>query len=272
VRYALLADVHGNLPGLRAALYWLSDHRIDRYVVAGDLVGYGPFPNECVETLAGLGAVCVAGNHDLIALGALSDDRCIPLARDSLAWTERMLAPETREYLARLPLRTELPGGLVVTHGALDDPQEYTVTDAQAASQLRLVDAAAVYLVLGHTHRAAAYALTSGRMSISGGRCVDLSRPDRYLVNPGSVGQSRGYRARVAFAVLDTDRAEATFVSTTYDVSSCRRALRRAGLSPRSCHLRPTPRRVARRVARSLTAGVSRLAAADRSVWARDDA
>ena len=97
MRFAILSDIHGNLPALEAALELFARAGVDRYLCAGDLVGYGPFPNECVERIAELGAVCVAGNHDLIALGRLSDDRCIPLARNSLRWTREVLTPATRD-------------------------------------------------------------------------------------------------------------------------------------------------------------------------------
>ncbi len=73
MRLGIIADIHGNLPALEAVLEALSDERVDHYLCAGDLVGYRPFPNECVAMVAALGATCVAGNHDLIAIGRLSD-------------------------------------------------------------------------------------------------------------------------------------------------------------------------------------------------------
>jgi predicted phosphodiesterase len=75
MRYGVLADIHGNLPALRAAVARLQAEGVDRFLCAGDLVGYGPFPNECVELVAGLDAITIHGNHDLIALGHISDAR-----------------------------------------------------------------------------------------------------------------------------------------------------------------------------------------------------
>jgi hypothetical protein len=74
MRYGVLADVHANLHALEAALAFLATEEVDAYLCAGDLVGYGPQPNECVRRVLGLPATCVAGNHDLIALGELSDE------------------------------------------------------------------------------------------------------------------------------------------------------------------------------------------------------
>src|SRR3954451_22574338 len=91
MRFAVIADVHANRHALDAALAFLADQDVEVYLCAGDLVGYGPFPNECVRRVRDLPGVCVAGNHDLIALGRLSDERCVPLARASLRWTRAAL-------------------------------------------------------------------------------------------------------------------------------------------------------------------------------------
>ena len=249
MRYGVLADVHGNLDALRAVLRALERHGVDRYLVAGDLVGYGPYPNQCVAELAALPATCVAGNHDLIALGALSDRRCIELARRSLRWTEQVLGTDERAFLAAIPRTATAPGGVVVAHGSLDDPQEYTTTREEALAQLERIEdrAGARILVLGHTHRPLAFGQRSGWLGTNGATALPVG--GAVLLNPGAVGQSRELRARARFAVLDLDAREARFFAIPFDVDACRAALRRVGLSPRSCHLRPSlPRAAARAV------------------------
>jgi predicted phosphodiesterase len=245
MRYGLLADVHGNLDALQAVLRALDDRGVDGHLFAGDLVGYGPHPNECVRTMAALGATCVAGNHDLIALGELTDDRCIQLAKDSLRWTREVLGADERAFLEALPRRTGAPGGVVLAHGAIDDPQEYTSTGPQAVTQLTQVedrDGASV-LVLGHTHRPMAYARRAGWLAANGGTALPAG--DAVLINPGAVGQSRELRARARFAVLDLDARRVEFFAIPFDIGACRAALRRVGLSPRSSHLRPSVPRAA---------------------------
>ena len=251
MRYGLLADVHGNLDALRAVLAALDRRGVDGLLFAGDLVGYGPHPNECIQTLAALGATCVAGNHDLIALGLLSDDRCIDLAKDSLRWTREVLGADERAFLATLPRRAEVPGGIVLAHGALDDPQEYVTTAPQAVAQLSRIEDhdGAGTLVLGHTHRAMAYARRGGWLAADGGTA--LPADDAVLLNPGAVGQSRELRARARFAVLDVDARRVEFFAIPFDIGACRAALRRVGLSPRSSHLRPSVPRAAVRAVRA---------------------
>jgi len=225
MRYGLISDIHANLHALDTAIAALKREGVDGFLCMGDLVGYGPFPNECVERVAELGARCVAGNHDLIALERLSEERCIPLAQQSLRWTRTVLREDTRAYLAALPLRTEIGTEIVMAHGSLDDAQEYVTRPEQADRQLQQLAAeypAARFLLLGHSHRQWEYS--------SGPR----------LLNPGSVGQSRDRQARVRFALLDLEREEVRFFSQSYDVAACRAALRREGLSPGSCHLAPS--------------------------------
>lgn len=252
MRYGVLADIHANLPALRVALSTLERHGVDRYIVAGDLVGYGPSPNECVELVAGLDGLCVLGNHDLIALERLSAERCIALARDSLHWTRRVLGADARAFLAALPERAATADGVVVAHGSLDDPQEYTTRARQAGEQLARAAGelpGARVLILGHTHRPWAYARGTGSLSTR----ATLALPGEEVhLNPGAVGQSRELRARARCLLLDLDDDSATFFAPAYDVGACRAALRRSGLPARSCHLRPSLPALGRRAIRAL--------------------
>ncbi|HET8651937.1 MAG TPA: metallophosphoesterase family protein [Gaiellaceae bacterium] len=261
MRYGVLADVHGNLHALEAVLAGLRAERVDGYLCAGDLVGYGPFPNECVAVVAGLESISVAGNHDLLALGRLPAADLVPLARKSLEWTAGVLETEARAYLERLPLRAEADT-VVVAHGSLDDPREYTLRAEQAARQLDRIAAdqpRATILLLGHTHLPWAWGRESGSLTIGAGGAVSLPAGERVLLNPGSVGQSRERVVRARFLVLDLDRREAIFHAVPYDVAACREALRRVGLSPRSMHVPPSRLRRAARPLRRLTRRVRRL-------------
>jgi predicted phosphodiesterase len=261
MRYGVLADIHGNLHALRAVLDALEELHVDGLLCAGDVVGYGPQPNECVELLADLGVVTVAGNHDLMALGVLGDDRCDPLARETMGWTRAALDPASRRYLQDLPTVTEVPDVAVVAHGSLDDPQAYVRDPAAVRDQLERSAAThpgADTLVLGHTHVAfASDGIAALRPACDGRR---LQIPGRWVVNPGAVGQSRERRIRACFLVMDAARREVTFHAVRYDVGACRRELRRRGLPAGAVHLPPWRARAVVREARAaggrLRAGV----------------
>ena len=227
MRFGLVSDIHANLHALEAVLLALRKEGVDGYLCAGDLVGYGPFPNECVERIVELGAVCVAGNHDLIALGELSDQRCIPLAQRSLRWTQGVLRDDTVRCLRSLPRRVTIGTELVMAHGSLDDPQEYVTRPPHAQQQLRQLGTAfpaARCLILGHTHK----------------QLHHTDNSERLLVNAGSVGQSRDQAPLARFGILDLERDEVRLLSVPYDAAACRDALRSRGLPPGSCHLLPS--------------------------------
>lgn len=249
MRYGVLSDVHANLAALQAAVRRLSHEGVDGWLCAGDLVGYGPQPNECIETVAGLGAVAVAGNHELTLLGRMAEEQAGELARRTLRWTRDVLAADARAYLADLPTVAEVDG-LVVAHGALGSPGTYVKSAAQAAAQLGRLERdfpAAGLLVLGHTHRPMLVGQRVGWVPPAARSAAALTQ-DRFLVNPGSVGQSRQWERapRTRFVLLDREQGRARFFAEDYAVDATMALLRGLGL-PRSCiHLPRTGRHAVR--------------------------
>jgi predicted phosphodiesterase len=271
MRLGVLSDVHGNLDALDAALAFLEGQRLNGYLCAGDLVGYGPYPNECVRRVLALRAPCVAGNHDLIALGRLGDERCAALARESLGWTRSVLDDDARELLGGLPLGVERDG-VAVRHGSVTDPREYVLGADRARACLdELAEAApgAHVLVLGHTHRAMAVGRRRGMLLREATGEVALEPGEPIVLNPGAVGQSRSRDARARVMVLDLTERVARFHAVGYDVQACRRALRDRGLPEESCHVPPSRWEeavgaVKRRVVRARTARMRRWSSSPR--------
>jgi len=240
MRVGVFADVHGNLHALERVLDLLEPEAVDMYLCAGDLVGYGPYPNQCIERLTALGAVCVAGNHDLIAASRLAPDGIGRLARLTLDWTATELREPNLRVLRGLPLRAEV-GPVLAAHGSIDDPRRY-VSPERAADELdRLTGALpdAAVLVLGHTHRPLAYGSASGELVTGRSAKLRFKDGEALMLNPGSVGQSRERRPVARFAILDLERREVDLRDTRYDYAACRRALRRRGLPARACHQDP---------------------------------
>jgi diadenosine tetraphosphatase ApaH/serine/threonine PP2A family protein phosphatase len=239
MRYGVIADVHANLHALDATLEFLAAQDLDAYLCAGDLVGYGPLPDESVRRVLELPGRCVAGNHELIVLGRLSDARCSALARASLRWTREAIGDETRALLAGLPLAARADG-VAIHHGSPVDPQEYVLTERRAQDcldELGRVAPGADILILGHTHLPMAVSRGRGALARRPAGAVPLPPGDPVVLNPGSVGQSRSRDARARFLVLDTAERVATFHALPYDEAACRRALRERGLPPASCHV-----------------------------------
>lgn len=253
MRYGVVGDVHANLHALEATVAALRAAGAERLLCPGDLVGYGPRPNECVARLRALDVLAVAGNHDLMAIGRLPSGGLRPLQRQTIEWTRDALAADTRAYLAELPLELALDGGVVMTHGALGDPTEYVHDCTLARAQLGLLSergSDASVLLLGHTHLPLACAVREERPRPDRGEVRLAPGSGPWVVNAGSVGQSREPAPHARGLVLDTDRPSAVFLAVDYDVAATRRELRDAGLPARACHLPPGRSRWRRRAAR----------------------
>jgi predicted phosphodiesterase len=273
-RVAVISDVHANIHALRAVLAALQELGVSRYMCAGDIVGYGPHPNECVEQLQELPLVAVAGNHDLVALGRADAARCNHLARQTLEWTVAQLTDASRQWLDGLPVVFS-DGEVAMTHGSLADRFEKINSAERAAGELDDLSAQhprARLLLVGHTHIPMAYGSASGMLNARQTRVL-LDPAQRYVLNPGSVGQSRDRSPHASCLVLDLAAGEGLFMRVAYDIAACRADLGKQGLPLEACHrppvLRSNPRRVARRIKRLFRVRGDE-AASDQSRWWRN--
>jgi diadenosine tetraphosphatase ApaH/serine/threonine PP2A family protein phosphatase len=231
MRIAVLSDIHANLPALDAVLAALGP--VDAVWQLGDVVGYGPHPDEVVVRLRELGAVGVRGNHDAAALGALDVEWFNPDGRRAIEWTARRISPETRAWLAGLPERAEL-GEMTLVHGSPRNPTwEYVTTASDARANLAAF--ATPYCLYGHTHLPAAWREDDGRVEPLGpshGSVLPLDGR-RLLLNPGSVGQPRDGDPRASAAILDTEARRVTWHRVAYPIATTQAAMRAAALPPR---------------------------------------
>ena len=122
MRLALIADVHGNLEALDAVIADIDERSPDaRIVCAGDLVGYGPDPEACIDRLRSIGVPCVMGNHEEMVLGRRGFSRCTQAGITAAVWTRQNLSPGATTFLGSLPPWRHATPRVVVCHGNLDD-------------------------------------------------------------------------------------------------------------------------------------------------------
>jgi diadenosine tetraphosphatase ApaH/serine/threonine PP2A family protein phosphatase len=228
MRVAVLSDIHSNLPALDAMLAALGE--VDAVWQLGDVVGYGPHPDEVVARLREIGATGVRGNHDVAALGALDMEWFNPAARRAVEWTARRISPETRAWLAGLPERMEI-GEMTLVHGSPRDPTwEYVLTPGDARANLAMF--ATSCCLHGHTHLPATWREENGRVAPLSPRHGSVLPLDerRLLLNPGSVGQPRDGDPRASAMVLDTEARRVTWHRVAYPVATTQADIRAAGL------------------------------------------
>ncbi len=235
MRLLILSDIHANLTALDAALRQ-SEGKWDKAVCLGDLVGYGPDPNEVVERLRSLHAVTIRGNHDKVCCGLEEPEGFNPVARTAALWTREQLTGENREYLRELPPGPLAVEGISIVHGAVADEDEYVFTSAQALDSL--LDAPSPVTFFGHTHVQGGFALRSNRVEVlhfppqpnQSIEPLSIETGAQYLLNPGSVGQSRDGDPRAGFAIADLPAARVDFWRIPYDIPAVQQRMTAAGL------------------------------------------
>jgi predicted phosphodiesterase len=244
VRWALLADVHGNLEALRAVLRDLEDWPGHRLVCAGDIVGYGPDPEPCIDLLTDRAAVCVAGNHEGMVLGRLGFGRCVHAGIVAAVWTRQHLTPRALERLAALPMIARPSRELVVCHAVPDDVERYVTSAGAAERALASVSQGlpgAELLVSGHTHFAAFHGPAGAFRFASAGTAASLVAGRLHLVNPGSVGQPRDGVPVARYARYDAETRTVGWRAVAYDSAPTVAKLRKLRLVARVCYSFPQP-------------------------------
>ncbi|MCA3446874.1 MAG: metallophosphoesterase [Rhodobacter sp.] len=234
MRLALLTDIHGNREALEAVFADLAARQVDRIVVLGDVVGYGPDPAWCVDRvmdLADQGALCVKGNHDS-AIGTPSESMTA-IAKAAIDWTRPQLTARQAAFLAALPLSRMLGDALFV-HASANDPSGwiYVTSERSAMPSFRVSTAQVIFC--GHVHVPALFTcdirgtVRAHRFPMA--QPVPLLRSRRWLAVVGSVGQPRDGVAQAGYALFDTASHALTFRRVAYDCAATAAKLRAAGL------------------------------------------
>lgn len=234
MRLAVLSDIHGNREAFEAVLADVDRRAIDRIILLGDLVGYGPDPEWCVDrssALVAAGAGAVKGNHD--AAIAESRPAMNSNALKAIDWTRPRLSPAQRAFLDKLPMTLRLDDALFV-HASAHDPAGwiYVTSERSAMPSFRVCDARAIFC--GHVHVPAL--MTCDRLgtvqehAIPMAKPVPLIRSRRWLAVVGSVGQPRDGQPQAGYAVFDTATNDLTFRRVPYDAAETARKVRSAGL------------------------------------------
>ncbi|MEI6500274.1 MAG: metallophosphoesterase family protein [Armatimonadota bacterium] len=230
--YAVLSDIHSNLPALRRVLDECAGLGIEDFLITGDVVGYGAQPNECCEIIRDLRAVVIRGNHDEAAVKPGKEEWFTAGARACILWTREALSDENREFLEELRPSHRLDGAHLA-HGSLPDPDLYTSLPQEALRTAEVMEEPICFL--GHTHYAEWYTYRGDHRpptqhSRPGGGEFTLAADRKYVVNSGSVGQPRDGNSQASFVVWDTEAALVTIHRISYDIVAAQQRILDAGL------------------------------------------
>jgi diadenosine tetraphosphatase ApaH/serine/threonine PP2A family protein phosphatase len=230
VRIAVLSDIHSNLHALDAVLADVEGEQPDEVWCLGDVVGYGPRPNECIDRVRESASLSLSGNHDLAVLGTIDIAEFSGDAAAAALWTRGVLGDEQRDWLGGLAPTAERDG-VELFHGSPRDPVwDYVLSDEVALASFE--QTAAPLVLVGHSHVALAISLAD--QQLGGGLApatttVELDGP-RWILNPGSVGQPRDGDPHAAWLLIDADARRATFRRVPYPIEETQSEIHQEGL------------------------------------------
>lgn len=228
MRILVFSDIHSNLTALEAVL--AAAGNVDAYWCLGDLVGYGPDPNECIALVRDLpNLVCVRGNHDAATLGEVDQNTFNHEASLAITWTKRNLNAESQEFLLSLPERL-LIDDITLVHGSPRNPVWDYIMDAMTAERMFQFFDTQICLV-GHTHVPAIWKETESESPK--GLVLDYQKVKiltKSILNPGSVGQPRDHDPRAAFAIFDPQESLWELRRVPYKIPEVQARIKKSGL------------------------------------------
>jgi len=223
MRIGIFSDIHANYEALSAVLAAYERENIDRFLCAGDLVGYGASPNECVNVVRAMTDEVVIGNHDAAVTGRMDYSYYYDAARKVLDLHAALLSADNMNWLRRLPFRKNYDDlGITLCHGSPINEEEFDYVFAveQAYAILPHFSNLNHITCIGHSHLCRVFALTQTTVEEIAHHHFGIDPGRKYIISVGSVGQPRDYDNRATYTIFDTATNEFAFKRVEYDIET----------------------------------------------------
>lgn len=238
MRILIISDIHANVTAFQTVLEH-ARNQWDTIWFLGDLVGYGPDPNECVQELQKHSHIALSGNHDQAVLGNLDIKSFNREAKYAITWTHEALSSESMSYLQSLSSK-QIEGNFTLAHASPRYPVwEYILDPLTASENFNWFETD--FCLVGHTHVPIIF-----EERLNGFRRVNVRQPsyaprqeafslgpERLIINPGSVGQPRDSDPRAAYALLDTEAMTWSYQRVSYPIREVQERMEKFGMPKR---------------------------------------
>jgi predicted phosphodiesterase len=233
VRYLIFSDIHSNLEAFEKFLGQKKVKNVDKILFLGDLVGYGPNPDEVIGLFRELTHLqSVRGNHDKVIAELESSSLFNPAAAFSAEWSKLKISPANFQFLKKLPKGPQVIDRFItICHGSTFDEDYYVFSQFEAMESFKFMETSIGFF--GHTHFPIIYYMRNEKLDIvplTENTRIKLDANTRYLINPGSIGQPRDKNPASSFVVFDSVKMEIQFSRFTYEVGRTQKKIRDAGL------------------------------------------
>ncbi|MBI4711595.1 MAG: metallophosphoesterase family protein [Candidatus Omnitrophica bacterium] len=216
MKYAVFADIHGNLEALHTALECAEARKLSRFLVLGDSVGYGANPNECLEWSLGHASLHILGNHEAAVIHEKIRLAFSDWARIAITWTAERLRPELIKKINDLPY-IQMDGELALAHGTFHSPEQFIYLLEPEDAQKSFKVFKEKFGFVGHSHVPCFFTEKAETFGYLKEGVHKLKKEERYILNPGSIGQPRDRDLRLSFGILDPEELTFEIVRFPYD-------------------------------------------------------
>ncbi|KAA3662149.1 MAG: metallophosphoesterase [Calditrichaeota bacterium] len=230
MRYGLISDIHANLEALETVLSELEKAGVDAVFCLGDIVGYGPDPEKCVELVRTNSKLTIAGNHDHAILGMIDTRYFNDYAKKSVEWTKVQLSQSSIDFLHGLPLIAK-EENFTIVHASPARPEawNYILSVDDASDNFTFIQGITCFV--GHSHVPIILEKNYDEtVSIIRKFELELLQDKQYIINIGSVGQPRDLDPRAAYAIFDSETCEFGLKRVRYDMSKTQKKIIERGL------------------------------------------
>lgn len=229
MRIAIISDIHSNLEALSAVFHDIESLNIDEIICLGDIIGYGPNPNECINLINKKCPIILLGNHDVAVLDTLSTQNFNINAKLAIEWTVKELSPESRKFLENLPI-SKIDGNKKYVHATPYKPRMwyYITSIEEAIFNFQFFDT--TFCFVGHTHIPVTISLdNTKKINVTQEETLDLSENDdaHFLINVGSIGQPRDRNPKASYGIIDTEASIFSLRRIKYDIKKCQGKMRK---------------------------------------------
>jgi predicted phosphodiesterase len=231
MKFAIIADIHGNLEAFQVVLEDAKKQQVTHYACLGDVVGYNANPKECLDIVRTMNMPCVKGNHDEYCSSDEHLEGFNPAAAEAVNWTRTQLTEDDRQWLRDLKY-SRMVTNFTIVHATLDGPQRwgYVFDKLAAAASFTYQNTSVCFF--GHTHVPVAFVKDS---VVRGGTYSKFKTEPgkKYFVNVGAVGQPRDNNPKCAYVIYDTIDGTIEIRRLDYDIAAAQKKILAAGLPER---------------------------------------
>ena len=231
MKYAIIADIHGNLEAFQVVLEDIRAQNATHIVCLGDVVGYNANPKECLDIVRQMNIPVVKGNHDEYCSTDNPLDGFNPHAAEAVHWTRNQLSVEDKQWLRDLKY-SRMAANFTMVHATLDAPERWGYVFDKLAAAASFPYQNTQVCFFGHTHVPVAFMRDT---VVRGGTYskfkVDPSK--KYFINVGAVGQPRDNNPKCAYVLYDMDAQTIELRRLDYDIAAVQKKIIEAGLPER---------------------------------------